>query len=382
MAKRTRRTGQGTVYQRKDGRWEGAITHGYSEAGNPKRYRVIKQTRADAVAALNQIIMDMNLGVPVTETSQTASQFLEFWLEQEVRPSKAPKTVRFYEQMTRLYIEPSIGHLSLKEITPQHVQTLLNKMAKKGLSPSTIHHVKTTLTVALNTAVKWSLLRQNAATRANAPKIERKDPVFLSLPEAKALLVATSEHYLSRLIELALLTGPRIGEATGLRWEDVNFDLGVIQIRTQLQRVDGTLILRGLKSNSSRRTLALSANAIECLKGQRANQLLWQTHQVEGQPFNKLGLCFTGMDGRPLDPRTVDNNLKKFAKKAGVEKQISFHKLRHTVATHLAASGIPLSVLKEQLGHSQISLTVNTYSHAVPTALRQAADRLDDLLAG
>jgi len=378
MAK-TRRTGQGTVYQRKDGRWEGAITHGYSEKGNPKRYRVIKGTRADAVAALNEIITKLNLGVPIGETKQSMKDFLQFWMDTQVKTSRAPKTVRFYEQMIRLYIVPAIGHMPLSKVTAQHVQGLLNAKAK-DLSAQTILSIRATLRAAFNVAIRWNLLRENPAARTVIAKVERQDPVFLTTEEAKALLEKSSGHYTSRLLEFALLTGVRIGEATGVTWEDVDFQRETVHVRFQLQRVEKKLILRGLKSQSSRRVLALSPRAVECLKAQRADQLLWKADRA-AEPDHGMNLCFTDTEGKPLDPKTVDKHLRRFAAEAEIKKTVSFHKLRHTVATHLASSGVPLSVVKDQLGHSQISLTVNTYSHAVPTVLKEAASKLDSFLS-
>lgn len=378
--KKTRRTGQGTVYQRKDGRWEGAITHGYNEQGNPKRHRVIKATRDEAVKALNDIIVKLSLGVPVHEEKQTVNDFLDYWLKETVE-GKAPKTYRFYEQMTRLYIKPTAGHIALGKLNAQHVQALLNKYRDQGLSARTVSGIRATLRAALNTAWKWNLIRENPALRVTAPKIEKSEAIYLTPKEASTLVDKSSRHHIGRMIELALLTGLRIGEITGLRWEDVDFEGHVIRIRKQLQRVDKVLQLRDLKSQSSKRVLALGETGMDCLKRQRAEQLLWSTGKDESKDsFNPLNLVFTDKGGKGLDPKTVDKFLKGFAELAEIKKTISFHKLRHTVATHMAANGVPLHLVKDQLGHSQIALTSNTYAHAVPTALRSAAEQIEAIM--
>ena len=126
--KTTRRTGQGSVYQRADKRWEGAITYGYNENGNPKRHRVIKRTRAEAVAALQDILVKLNLGLPAVIEKMTLNEFLDKWFAESVVGKRAPKTVSYYEQMTRLYVRPSLGHLQLNKVTPAHIQTALNQM--------------------------------------------------------------------------------------------------------------------------------------------------------------------------------------------------------------------------------------------------------------
>ncbi len=378
--KKTRRLGQGSVSQRKDGRWEGAITHGYNEKGNPLRHRVTKATQAEAVKALNDILMKLSLGVPVGEEKQTLGDFLDYWLR-ETATAKAPKTYRFYEQMIRLYIKPAAGHIALGKLNAQHVQALVNKYRDKGLSPRTVQGIRGTMRASLNTAWKWNLIRENPALKVSVPKLERGEAIYLNPEEATALIAKAQDHYIGKLIEFALLTGLRIGEATGLRWEDVDFEGRIIRVRRQLQRVDKVLQLRDLKSASSRRILAIGEAGAQCLQSQRADQILWSAAKDESKgAFNSMGLCFTDRQGKPLDPKTVDKHLKAFAELAGVGKTISFHKLRHTVATLMAASGVPLHLVKDQLGHSQISLTSNTYAHAVPTALRSAAEQIEAIM--
>ncbi len=377
--KTTRRTGQGTVYHRKDGRWEAAITHGYNENGNPKRYRVIRATRDEAVKALNDIITNLNLGVPVEMPKQTVEEYLAFWLKEHITPHRAPKTTRFYEQMIRLHINPKVGRLQLSKLSAQHIQSLLNAVQDAGLTPRTVQAVRATLRSALTTAWKWSLIRENPATRVNVPRVVKSAPVYLTFEECGALADAAAGHYLENLIILALGTGLRLGEATGLTWDRIDFDRETLRVDQQLQRVASKFTLRDLKSSSSHRTLPLNEQALSALQAQRALQMMMKVK--DGEEFNRMGLVFTTPDGLPLDPKTVDSNLKKFATAAGVKKVVGFHKLRHTVATHMAATGVPLTVVKDQLGHSQISLTANTYSHAVPSALREASNALGRLMA-
>lgn len=393
-----RRTGQGSIYERKDGRWGWGITHGYNENGNPLRYQGIKRSYDDAVAALNEVLMRLNLGVPVEEEKQTLGEFLSLWLEESVKGKKAPKTVRFYEQMVRLYIKPDLGHLPLRKLSAQHIQSFLNRRATLGrevtrkdengnpvkvtlppLSAQSIGHIRAVLRSALNTAWKWGRIRENPALKVDVPKVESKDPVYLTPEEAKLLIKKSADHYLGNLFVVALNTGLRLGEATGLTWEDVDLEKGIAAIRQQLQRVDGEFALRPLKTRASRRKLPLTADALEALKAQRANQLL--NKAVGSEPFNALGLCFTTPLGRPLDPKTVDKHLKAFAESAEIEKKLSFHKLRHTAGTHLTSKGVPMNVVKEILGHSQIAVTMNLYSHAVPAAHKAAFDMLEQAYA-
>jgi integrase len=406
---KTRRTGQGSVYQRKDGRWAGAITVGYNENGNPKRVEVIKASRDDAVDELNKIITRLSLGVPPKDDGRTVAEYLNHWLEETVKPHREPKTYRSYEQSVRLHLIPHIGHLTLRKLTASHVQALWNRLSTEGgvpdkadkekkpkpLSPATVHNAKAALRRALNVAQKQRLIAANPTLMTETPKVVHAEPVYLSQEEVASLLKAAAKDPLGNIVSLALMTGLRLGEATGLAWDDVDLEAPSLRVRMQLQRVEGKLIRKEAKSRSSRRTLSLATSALAALQDQKAQQMLWKAKLEEkreatnkkraarseellpAKPFNEMGLVFTMTDGLPLDPKTVHDALARMCAAAEITKPISFHKLRHTAATHMAASGVPLVVLKDVLGHSQISLTANTYSHAVPAALKEATDALE-----
>jgi integrase len=478
---KTRRTGQGSVYQRKDGRWQGSITVGTNENGYPQRIQVTKPSRDEAVKALNEIIVRLSLGVPPADDGRKLADYLETWLEETVKPHREPKTYKSYEQSVRLHIVPYIGHLTLRKLTAQHVQAMLNSLAaggpkpadkddkqQKPLSPATVRNAKAVLRRALNVAQKQRLIAANPALHTEPPKLAHAEPVYLSQEEVAALLKAAQKDRFGDIVSLALMTGLRLGEATGLAWDDVDLEEPAIRVRKQLQRVQGAFVRKDLRTNSSRRNVSLAPSAVAALQDQKARQLLWKAtieerlrkeaedtrireekraariaarevsqlgtplsmrqqsesaerregvrgnpeseaesttppaaelpncpiaqlpscptaepsdpvrnNQGADAPYNPLNLVFTNTDGSPLDPKTVADALARMCAAAKITKPISFHKLRHTAATHMAASGVPLAVLKDVLGHSQISLTANTYSHAVPAALRQATDALE-----
>jgi integrase len=391
MAQRERR-GEGSVKQRADGRWNWSFGH------EGERYQGTEPSEKAARNALRSVKARLGVGKRVAKDNPTLGQFMELWLEESVRGKKAPKTSRFYEQMTRLYILPALGSVRLKQLDAPKIQRFLNELARKKrtgqrpgkgekssgeelkpLSPSTIGHVRAVLRASLGRALKWQIVTENAAALVDLPAARTSaEPVYLTEKESAALTKASADHYLGSLIVLALNTGLRLGEATGLTWEDVKE--GELVVRRQLQRVDGAFQLRDLKTRSSRRSLPLTGDARKALRDQRANQLLWSG--AESDSFNPMNLVFTGMAGRPLDPKTVDKHLKSLAKKAGIQKAISFHKLRHTAGTHLVAAGVPLNVVKEILGHSQIAITANLYAHAVPAAHRAAFDVLEQAYRG
>jgi integrase len=250
------------------------------------------------------------------------------------------------------------------------IQRLLAE--KSHLKPTTVRGIHATLRAALTKAWKEDLVESNVGQRATLPKIPRLARPSLTPVEAARLIEESQENPLRNLVALALTTGMRIGELLGLTWNDVDFENEVLYVRQQLQRVDGVLVLKPLKSSSSLRALPLSEIGLGALRDEQSRQLvLGWTHE--------LGLVFLNSAGRPHDQKNVNNHLRKLCKQAGVS-EVGFHAFRHTTASLMVASGTDLHKVKEQLGHSQISLTANLYAHGVHEAQRKAVNELDGVL--
>lgn len=372
-ARSTRRADGYSIQKRRDGRWEARVLIGYNENGNPKRKSFYGETRSQVLEEAKRFKMQLDAGgfAPVTRDS-TVGQWLDSWLETYVRPRREPKTTEFYEAYIRLHLKPAFGKVPLRKLTVQHVQRLMNEKSAEGLSPSFVRGLRATLRAALNQAWKEGLVEQNIAARVTSPKMEQRDPDFLRPDEVGPFLEAAKGHTLENLFRFGIATGVRIGEASGLRWCDVDFLSENVAITKQLQRVQGKLVLKDLKSKSSRRTTPLVGIALDALRSEKAVQVLAGFDNPEG-------LVFLNSEGRPLDPKYVDSHLKATLEKAGL-RRLSFHKLRHTAATLMVAAGVELHQVKQQLGHSQISLTANLYAQGVSEAQRRAANVLDGVL--
>src|SRR5579859_2966308 len=172
--------------------------------------------------------------------------------------------------------------------------------------------------------------------------------------------------------------GLRQGEALGLRWQDIDLELGYLRVSKQLQRIDGRLQLVEPKTNRSRRSLAMPAAIVRALRAHREGQEAEK--KVAGDHWEDSGLVFTGLEGKPLDGSAISKQFHRLLADAGLPKR-RFHDLRHSCATLLLVQGVSPRVVMDVLGHSQIGLTMNTYTHVVPELRRQAADRMDELMA-
>jgi len=288
-------------------------------------------------------------------------------------------TYRGYEVHVRLHIKPVLGHVTLERIEPAHVQALLNRKLQEGLSSKSVRYIRGTLRAALQQAVRWGYLARNAAALVDGPRIERYEIKPFDATEARRLLDGLEGDRLQALYSVALTMGLRQGEALGLRWQDVDLPLGVLHVRKQLQRIDGKFELVDLKTSRSRRTLVMPATIAIQLKDHQARQ----TQEVEGHDHrpSPLDLVFTRPDGGPLDGTVVTHQFHRLLDRVGLPQR-RFHDLRHSCATLLLAQGVSPRVVMEILGHSQIALTMNTYTHVLPELKHDAAERMDRVVRG
>jgi integrase len=338
---------------------------------------VYGKSHDEARRKLNAVLREVDLGRRVPDERLTVDRYLHDWLA-TTRSSLRPSTVRSYEGHIRLYLVPFLGSIPLARLGARQVEAMFAQLQVHGLSPSTIQRVRATLRVALGRAVKHGLVVQNAAQLASAPRTERRIVEPMPPDQARRLLEALRGHRWEALYVVALATGLRRGELLGLRWKDVDLDSGQITVRHALQRVDGKLTLVEPKTERSRRTVPLPASVGGVLRRHRTTQ---NEHRLLlGGTWQDLGFVFTTGHGTPLGGSNVTRAFQGLLDKAELPR-VRFHDLRHACASFMLAQGAPMRVVMEQLGHSQIGLTMNTYTHVMDDALRAAAERMDTLFA-
>jgi integrase len=364
---------EGSIYQRaSDGLWVAALT---LPSGKRKAY--YGKTRPEAKAKLKAAQHDLDAGLDLDAAKTTVGQFLDRWLEDTAKPTVRPSTYESYRLHVERHLKSGIGHLPLAKLTPQHVQKLLNDKAKAGLSARTVQLTRATLRRALGYAVKWSLVSRNVATLVDPPRTVRTPVQPLTVDQVRRFLDATKDDRLGPLFHVAIASGLRQGELLGLRWEDVDLVAGTVTVRRALQRIDKRPVFVEPKTERSRRTVNLPASAVAAMKVQKDRQAF--ARQAAGVHWEEQGLVFASTIGTPLDAPNVTHRLQALLKQAELPRQ-RFHDLRHCCASLMLANGEHPRVVMETLGHSQISLTMNTYSHVMPAMQRDAADRLDALL--
>jgi integrase len=318
------------------------------------------------------------VGALADSRGQTVGEFLDQWLKEVAKPSVRALTYRGYEVNIRRHLKPTLGRIALERLEPIHVQSLLNRKLTEGLSPKSVRYLRGTLRTALNQAVRWGLVARNAAALVDGPRVAAYEIRPFDPAEARQFLSAVKGHRLEALYSVALAMGLRQGEALGLRWSDVDLELGYLRINKQLQRVDGRFELVEPKTTRSRRTLVMPPLVIASMLVHRERQL--SERAAEPRVSNGLDLVFTRPDGSPLDGTVVTHEFHRVLDRAGLPQR-RFHDLRHSCASLLLAQGVAARVVMEILGHSQIAITMNTYTHVIPELRQDAARRMESLLS-
>jgi len=361
---------EGTVRLRADGRWEGRFSV------NGRQRSLYAKTRVEVTRKMRAAQRDAEQGIPLSDERLTVERYLLQWLETAARPSVRISTYESYSSHVYQHLIPALGRIRLAKLEPQHVQALMNAKLETGLSANTVLRIRATLRRSLNQAMKWGLVSRNVATLVTPPKIEKFKVEPITPEEAAAIAAAVSQHRLSALFTLMLSAGLRLGEALGLGWQDVNLDTASLTVRRSLQRIQGEFRFVEPKSDSSRRTIPIPAFVVSGLKLHRAAQA--RERLQAGDAWEDSGLIFCTEKGRPLDASNVNHTFRRLSDAAGL-RRMRLHDLRHGCASLLLAKGVSPRVVMETLGHSQISLTMNTYAHVIPALLREAADRMDEI---
>jgi integrase len=378
MAKR-RGHGEGTIFKRADGRWVASVDLGWEE-GKRRRRDLYGRTRREVAEKLAHAMQAQKEGRELPPERTLIGPFLTNWLETVAKPGVRPLTYVAYEKVIRLHLKPALEKKRLVRLAPAEVQKLLNAKSAGGLSPRSVREIRGVLRTALNQALRWGLVGRNVAALVEPPKVEAHDGTALTVAQARAFLAACKGDRLEALYVVALSMGLRQGEALGLRWQDVDTESNVLRPRKQVQRIERRLQLVDLKTKRSRRALPLLPFASAALREHRTRQLAERLKA--GPAWQDLDLVFSTQIGTPLEARNVWRWLAKIRTSVEGLPAFSFHDQRRTCASLLTALGVQPRVVMEILGHTQIALTMETYTQVVQESMTEAVGRLDTALGG
>ncbi|MFF9910664.1 tyrosine-type recombinase/integrase [Streptomyces sp. NPDC013457] len=377
MAPQRRRNpnGAGTITQRKDGRYQAAV-YVLQPDGTRARKFAYGKTWAECDTKRRALLDKVDNGIAVPTRSMKLSEWLPYWLDNIVKPRRKRTTAAKYEVHVRLYLVPMIGSKRLESLSVADVRRFLVHVEKKT-SAATAKESHRVLRTALTAACREELVNRNVATLVEPPTVAARELSPWSLDETLDFLAAARKDPLYAAFVLAIALGFRRGEVVGLRWENVDLDKREIRVRTQRQRVAGEVYEDDPKGRRRKQTLPLPAICVAPLRWQRLKQAA--ARELAGEKWTDTGYVFTTRTGQPIEPRNLYRSFTRVAKNAGL-RVVRLHDARHGTATLLTAAGVPPRVVMEILGHSQIAVTMNVYTHVVQDTQREAVSHMDRLL--
>lgn len=385
-ARKRRGRSEGSIFQRADGTWAASLSLGYDDKGKRKRRVVYGDTKKEVQEKLRALQNAAVNGQLADAGTLTVAQYLARWLENTAKPRVQPKTHLRYEQLVRLRINPSLGGVRLSKVTPLHVEQLFASLERDGVSARGRQMTGTMLHTALRDAVRLRLIPYNPATDVAKPKPRKQEMQIYDAEQAARFLDAASEDRLHAMYVLAVDTGMRQGELFALHWTDFDFTIGSVQVQRSLEEINGKLRVKEPKSGRGRR-IELSRFALDALHEHRKRML------AEG---HATGPVFCDLDGGYLRKgnvlrrsfwKIIDRANTTATKEAKHRPgsmplaRIRFHDLRHTSATLLLLADVNVKIVSERLGHASIQLTLDTYSHVLPTMQKRAAEKMDGIFS-
>lgn len=339
----------------------------------------VRGTLKDAKAYATKVERDRDLGLIGEPSKMSVGAYLDRWLSDGDRAR--PSTSDHHAYFVSHYIKPVLGEKQLGRLSPLEIQGFYSHLSKRGLSPATIRRIHGLLSAALRRAKRLRLINDNPASEVDLPKLTKKEMRSLTVAEAQRFMETAQCDRYAALWAFALETGMRPGEYLALRWSDVDLDTGTATVqRSLVWRKDGQFEFSPPKTAKSRRKVPLSPGLVLELKAHKKAQA--EERMATGPAWKDQALVFAASNGGPIRRENLTKRHFKPLLKAAKLPDIRLYDLRHCTATLLLAKGVNPKVVAERLGHSSITLTLDTYSHVLPDIQEQATNILGDLLFG
>lgn len=373
-----RSNGEGTLFKRKDGRWS-AQAYVTLANGTTKRICITGRDYNTVKSKLRDALDKEHRSIPFVEKEWTVGEYLDYWLREVQRNRIRETTMTAYRVMIRCHIEPAIGGHKLKSLSVHDIRNALEILQTKGCSGRTMQKCLQILSACLNCAMREELVFRNVATIVEKPKHVPKEIHIWSAEQASLFLEAIENHphYIAFL--LFLTYGMRRGEVLGLRWRDIDFENNLIYVRQQIDRIDGKIMARDVKTINSRRILPLMTHVRNALLNHAIRNAVIPPAFELNAGLSTEDTVIKSAVGTPLEPRNLTRCFNILLKQTGLPR-ITVHAMRHTAATVLKDLNVPVKDAQLILGHSNISTTLNIYQHGTLETHRTAISAMEERL--
>jgi len=377
---------QGSIKQRGDNSWRIRIFTGYDEKG--KQLYITKTVRGkkkDADAAARAIIDDLGKGLYKKPQKITLAQYMRTYMETTAKLINALPTQHRYNEIVDLHLAPSLGAIEIQQLTTTDIRQYYAEALEsgnrqsvgKGLSKRTILHHHRLLHKILEQAVEDNLIAVNPATKKIAPKVDDNAEMNIITPDEAEIFLKTANSckYLE-CIKFALQTGMRRGEISACKFSDINWENSTLSINRGLSDIEGIRGERSTKTRAGRRIIELMPTTMDLLKQAKATQA--QNRLFFEEAFTNHDYIFCEANGEPMHLDALTHSFMWYRNKAGLK--ITFHDLRHCHASYLLAAGVHPKIVSERLGHSSIQITMDLYSHLLPSLQAAGVAKLQELV--
>jgi integrase len=367
---------RGSIRQRSKNSWQLQVYIGMGPDGKPKRhFETVRGRKGDAQRRLTELLSSLDKGVYTPPGRLTLAEHLKNWLEGYVKTNCSQRTLDGYQSIIERHLIPALGHIQLKRLHPQAIQSYYGKAGEK-LSARTVAKHHRLLSQALKYAVRQGYLGRNPCELVDPPSWKARPMRTLTPTEVTVLLDMLKDNAIYPVTYTAVSTGLRQAELLGLRWRDIDLDMLSISVSRVLYKRRGVCQIKEPKTSHSRRRVSMTPKLATFLREYRAESesLYWQL----GRPINLDDLVFGNAD-KPLDPSMLSHEFARVAKLAGLEG-VRFHDLRHTFASLMLLRGAKPKVISEALGHASVAFTMDTYSHIIEGMQEDAMALLDEVL--
>jgi integrase len=379
---------KGHIRKRSKDSWTIVIDIGRDLASGKRcqKWHTVKGTKRDAQRALREILTSLDKGIYVEPTNITLGEWLGKWLNSYVSLHTTPRTQESYRYITTRHLLPELGTIPLNRLAPQHLQDYYAKALSQGrcdgrggLSARSVLYHHRILSEALSHAMKIGLIARNVATVVDPPRPRRITMNTLSHADVSKFLEAAKDDPVFYVLFCTLLyTGLRRGELLALRWRNLDLDLSELHVlETAYKLSNGEYVIKEPKTMHSRRRVSLPPSLALLLRQYRKDQERF--FAAFGKQITDDDFVFSQCDGSPFNPNHATRTFGKVIRRAGLH-HLRLHDLRHTHATLMLKAGIHPKIVSERLGHANINITLDTYSHVVPGLQEAAAERFDRMM--
>ncbi len=396
-----RNHGEGTFTKRRDQNgkvigYRGAVIVGFKLDGTTDRRWISGRTPDEVRSKMEELKTARNSGVIWSSERLTVKEFLVRWINHKKMDGTRLKTTSRYEQIVVKQLIPTLGRISLEKLVPLEVEASLQTI-RAASSVKSARRARTTLSMALNQAVRWRIVPFNVCHSVRPPAIPNDEEAVArcwSAAEVVRFLEVAHSHRLYALFHLGVMTGMRPCELLGLRWKDVDFEAGLIRVEQDAVLIGGKMHIGAVKTKTSRRTVTIPADTVlelqrhferqqlerERLEHPSADALRMRERRLTpALTYDTSDFVFANELGGVTNYHNLYRVLQTLMVKADVTR-IGLHGMRHTHASILIQRGVKPTVVADRLGHKDIAFTLKTYAHLFDEQRREAAMPMADFL--